>query len=90
MMDLLYLRRLVDHLQGRGIRFGPGLNDAEVERIERRFGWLFPDDLLRLLQYALPISKGFPNWRSGREETLRESLAWPQEGLLFSIEHGDL
>ena len=55
MMDLLYALRLVDHLQGRGIRFGPGLTDAEVEQVERNFGWLFPDDLLMLLQYALPI-----------------------------------
>ena len=90
MMDLDYVRRLVDHLQGRGIRFGPGLTEAEVEVVERRFGWLFPDDLLMLLQYALPISKRFPNWRSGREETLQEILAWPKESVLDSFESGYL
>ena len=90
MMDLAYLSNLVAHWQRRGIRSGPGLTDAEVERVERRFGWLFPDDLLMLLRFALPTSKGFPDWRSGREETLRASLEWPQEGLRSSIECGDL
>ena len=43
-----------------------------------------------LLRYALPISKGFPDWRPGRDEIRRESLAWPKEGLLYSIRDGGL
>ena len=90
MMDLLYVRRLVHRLQGLGTRFGPGLTDAEVERVSRRFARLLPPGLLLLLQYALLTSKGFPDWRSGREEILRESLTGPARVLLFSIERGDL
>jgi hypothetical protein len=73
MMDLAYIRGLVAHLQRRGVRLGRGLTDAEVERVERRFGWLFPEDLLMLLQYALPTSKGFPDWRSGRSAMVMDA-----------------
>ncbi len=69
---------------------GRGLTDAEMERVERRLGRPIPDDLTLLLRYALPISPGFPDWRSGLDGNLRESLTWPEEGLLFSISHGDL
>jgi hypothetical protein len=78
---------LFEHLMRQGIKLGPGLSGTEVAQTERSFGFCFPTDLRMLLEHALPVSDGFPDWRSGDDRMLRERLAWPLEGLLFDIEH---
>jgi hypothetical protein len=82
-----YLGSVVSALSARGIEFDAALTDKEVEGIEASYGLRFPPDLRRLLQHALPISKGFPNWRLGEPESLRKMLRWPVEGICFDIEH---
>lgn len=64
-MDTAYLQSLVDELHSRNVIFDRGLSDAEVSRIESTYEFRFPPDLLALLEFALPISEGFPNWRRG-------------------------
>jgi hypothetical protein len=71
----------------RGIRFESGLTDLEVATVEARFEFRFPPDLRRFLQLVLPRGEQFPNWRAAPEETLREWLDLPLEGILFDIEH---
>jgi hypothetical protein len=67
-------------------RFESGLSGSEVADVERHFMFAFPPDLRMVLQYALPIGKGFPNWRSGPEEQLLFQLNGPLEGILFDVE----
>lgn len=86
-MDREYLDGLVEHLIRQGVDFRPGLSDAEVVLAEQTFGLRFPPDLRSILQHALPVSDGFPDWRSCVNPELRERLAWPLEGLLFDVEY---
>ena len=65
----------------------PGLTDAEVADVERRFGFRFPPDLRAFLQAALPHGPEFPDWRGGDEATLRDWLDEPRRGVLFDVEH---
>jgi hypothetical protein len=78
---------LVAKMHERGIEFTGGLTDAEVADTEARFGFRFPPDLRAFLQTALPLGENFPNWRSGKESTLREWLDLPRQGMLFDIEY---
>jgi hypothetical protein len=68
------------------IAFEPGLSDDEFDGIESRFKLEFPPDLRVLLGAALPISVGFPDWRSAPEDDLEDALDWPAEGICFDIE----
>ena len=78
---------IAELLRQSGVLLAPGLTDAEVDEVQERFGFRFPPDLRALLQYALPIAPGFPNWRDESEESLRSRLDWPRDGTLFDIEH---
>jgi hypothetical protein len=64
-MGETYLRLLVNELQPKGVAFKAGLRNDEISRIERDYEFRFPPDLREFLQFALPISEGFPNWRAG-------------------------
>jgi hypothetical protein len=88
-MDLSYIRQLVDWLNARDVLFERGLSDDEVEALQRTYGFRFPPDLRKLLQYALPLGERFPNWR-GRPGALRDSLNWPVQGIEREVEHHGL
>jgi hypothetical protein len=64
-IDAAYLHSLVGELQARNVTFEPGLSDEEISRVESTYDFRFPSDLRSLLQFALPISEGFPDWRRG-------------------------
>lgn len=77
------------------VEFGPGLTDAEFERIEAEFGIEFSDDHYGFLASGLPLraapgeawpQKGWPDWRNGDPERLREQLNRPVEGVLFDVQ----
>src|SRR5919108_1361948 len=70
-----------------GIAFAPGLTAAELRHAEEMHGFMFPEDLAELLRLALPVSKGWPNWREPRSESIVSALAWPLEGLMFDIQN---
>ncbi len=76
---------------------GPGLTDAEFDRIENEFGFEFADDHRAFLAEKLPLNapqrpdvihtwqKPWPDWRD--LDSVREQLARPVEGVLFDVEH---
>jgi hypothetical protein len=68
------------------IAFEPGLSDDELDDVESRFKFAFPPDLRVLLSAALPVSAGFPDWRSAADEDLEDALDWPAEGICFDID----
>ncbi len=86
-MQVAYLERLFAHLQLQGIKLEDGLSDAEVKEVERTFSFRFPPDLKALLQFALPISDRFVDWRNGSQSQLQERLGWPLRGMCFDIKH---
>jgi hypothetical protein len=67
----------------------PGLSDAETAAVEKEFGFSFADDHRTFLGTALPVGRGWPDWRDGDREQLRERLAMPVEGVLFDVAEND-
>jgi hypothetical protein len=72
-------------LRQHGFVLKQGLSDAEIGKVESTFSFRFPPDLRQLLQYVLPVSAGFPNWRDEPEGSLKDRLAWPADGICFDI-----
>ncbi len=75
-----------DDLSAQRVVFDAGLGDDEFAAIEARFRFTFPADLRALLAVGLPVSDGFPNWRSAPEDDLERLLEWPADGICFDIE----
>jgi hypothetical protein len=71
------------------VAFEDGLSEEELVRIERRFRFTFPPDLRAMLSVALPVSPGFPDWRSEEPEELERTLDWPADGVCFDITNSD-
>lgn len=79
---------------------GPGLSDAEFDRIEAAYGIAFADDHRAFLAAGLPVGRAaapeegesprnpWTDWRDGDPVLIRERLSGPVEDLLFSVEHG--
>ena len=87
--DAVYLDSFVRTLTDRGIAFASGLTDSEISAAEDYWSFTFPPDLRQLLQHALPVSDGFPDWRSPESESLRLTIEWPFRGMCFDIEHNE-
>ena len=79
---------LIALLEGakRGLHFGEGLSDAEVQRAEESYGVRFPPDLRAFLQTALPLGSPFPNWRIADDPIAREAESFVLRGILFDVE----
>jgi hypothetical protein len=72
------------------VSFTKGLNEQEFNKIEEFYDIRFPPDLKDFLKIALPISKGFYNWRNFSEDnvkSIKNMLSWPLEGMIFDIEN---
>jgi len=88
--DRRYLDTLFETLESSSEveRIDPGLSDAEVWAIERRFKFGFPPDLRGLLQFGVPVGRFFPDWR-GDPQQLEERFDWPYEGIRFDVENNN-
>jgi hypothetical protein len=76
-----------DRLREAGVIFEPGLTDSELQRAEEAYSLTFPPDLAAFLQFGLPVSERWPNWRELNNEGIERMLNWPYEGLCFDIEN---
>jgi hypothetical protein len=63
----------------------PGLTEVELAAIEAEFAFSFADDHRAFLAAGLPYGRGWPDWRDGDRDALRERLAWPVDGVLFDV-----
>jgi hypothetical protein len=88
-MDERYLAEAGEHLEARGIELQEGLNEVEIHQVESRYDFRFPPDLLAFLRRALPVSPGFPNWRSEDDTELRLALTHPADGIAFDVERNN-
>src|SRR6266705_1474950 len=78
------LRRLAEQCR---VEIDPGLTGVELDGVEQRLGLEFADDHRAFLAAGLPVGRGWPDWRDGEIEQLRERLEWPVDGVLFDVEH---
>jgi hypothetical protein len=74
-------------LRSTGVEIQDGLTDAEVDSVEARLQIRFPPDLRAFLATGLPVGKGFPDWRSESDDSLRTRLEAPVDGVLWDVEH---
>lgn len=81
--------KLIKLLRQNDVVLAEGLTNAEVSRVESIFTFRFPPDLRELLQYALPVSPRFPDWRNESGTSLKDRLDWPADGICFDIENND-
>jgi hypothetical protein len=68
------------------VSFEPGLTAEELTFVEREYGFCFPPDLRHFLGHALPVSKGWVNWRETSRPEILKRLDWPLDGICFDIE----
>src|SRR5262245_36368698 len=85
-----WIERALAILKSQKIKLEDGLSDAEVTCAEDRFRFDFPPDLREFIQVALPVSGGFPNWRSESENTLSRLIERPTRELHFDVDHNGL
>jgi hypothetical protein len=89
-MDEKLLNTIYKQLKQKGIIFEDGLTDEEIEQIEQHDYLIkFPKDLKAFLQYKLPISDGFPNWRDESKIKITKWLNEPLQGICFDIDNNN-
>lgn len=80
-----YAKNLIERIKSSDILVAEGLSDSEFATLESNFNFCFPPDLLSILQQGLPISPGFPNWRSSSAQQLEILLNLPVLSLLRRV-----
>lgn len=63
--------RSIELLTDSGVKVEAGLSVLELSMAEDCYGLKFPGSLHRFLSEALPVSKGFYNWRNFEEDNIR-------------------
>lgn len=66
------------------VRWTKGYTQSELDRAQRRFGLVFPPDLIALLKRKRPVEGH--DWTDDR--AIRRALDWPFVSLLRSVENG--
>lgn len=76
-------------LEDAGVRLDRGLTEADVKRVEKKFGFTFGPDHRALLRAALPLGDAWLNWRHATPAKIRERLQAPVEGMVFDVLNKD-
>jgi hypothetical protein len=66
--------------ENKDIKFDKGLSLGEIKEIEEIYSIVFPESLKNCLMHALPVSKGFYNWRDKslqNIEFIRNEINYP-------------
>ncbi|WVZ12380.1 hypothetical protein V8G54_016910 [Vigna mungo] len=80
-----YASSLLNNLKSSNVVIDEGLSDPELRNLESRLKFSFPPDLRAILQQGLPISQGFPNWRSSSTQQLQILLNLPSSLILRRV-----
>ncbi|KHN13030.1 hypothetical protein glysoja_027318 [Glycine soja] len=80
-----YAGDLLNCLKASKVAIDEGLSDAELSNIESKLKFSFPPDLRAILQQGLPVSQGFPNWRSSSTQQLQILLNLPASSILRRV-----
>jgi hypothetical protein len=76
---------VVARLEDAGVRLDRALTEADVKRVEKKFGFTFGPDHRALLRTALPLGDAWLNWRHATPAKIRERLQAPVEGVVFDV-----
>ncbi|MGJ5202362.1 hypothetical protein [Bradyrhizobium sp. HKCCYLR20261] len=68
------------------VHWTKGYTQSELDRAQRRFGLVFPPDLIALLTRRRPVDGH--DWTD--ERAIRRALEWPFESLRHAVETGQL
>jgi hypothetical protein len=74
-------------LSGHGTQLSAPMGLPELIAIEEKYEFEFEPDHREMLLNAVPVGKGWMDWRSSSEEFVRGKLSWPLEGMLFDVEN---
>ncbi|MBS6005911.1 MAG: SMI1/KNR4 family protein [Clostridium baratii] len=55
---------LINMLKLKGVKFEKGLSEEEIIRITQEYSIEFPEELREFYMTAVPVSRGFYNWRN--------------------------
>lgn len=69
-------------MKQKGVEFAEGLSPNEIITIEKTYGIRFPKSLREFLMEALPVSKGFYNWRDfgpDNTDSIEQMIRYPLE-----------
>lgn len=80
---------IMNRLKQKGIEFAKGLCDEELCWIEHEYEIAFPEELKNFYKEALPISKGFYNWRDKHSENItniKRVMNLPVQGIMENFE----
>jgi hypothetical protein len=80
---------LVERLADAGVRLDRALTEADLKRIEKKFGFAFAADHRALLRTALPVGDSWLNWRHATAAKIRERLDQPVQGVIFAVLNKD-
>lgn len=83
-MDIEFYKRKLEEAD---VDFDSGLKETEVSAAENFYNFKFPPDLKEFLMFALPVSKGWINWRNLGSKEIEKSFEWIYEGIYFDIEN---
>ncbi|GAU18429.1 hypothetical protein TSUD_231670 [Trifolium subterraneum] len=82
-----YANNLIQHLKSSNIIIEQGLTESEFSLLKSKFNLNFPPDLRTILQQGLPISPGFPNWRSSSKQQIQILLNLPVSSILRRVKN---
>lgn len=80
---------VVEALAEAGVRLDRGLTEADLKRIEKKFGFSFGPDQRTLLRAALPLGDAWLNWRHATAAKIRERLQAPTDAVIFGVRSKD-
>jgi len=63
-------KKSIKLLEKYGVELKKGLTYDEIVQVEKIYDIKFPNSLQKLLTMALPVSKGFYNWRNFKEDNV--------------------
>jgi hypothetical protein len=76
---------VVARLEDAGVRLDRGMTEADLKRVEKKFGFAFGPDHRALLRTALPLGDTWLNWRHATAVKIRERLQAPIDEIVFAV-----
>jgi hypothetical protein len=83
------VEEVVERLADAGVRLDRGLTEADVKRIEQKFGFAFGPEHRSLLRTALPLGDTWLNWRHATPVKIRERLRAPIDAIVAAVHEHD-
>ena len=88
------MKDIIEKMKKKGIKFDKGLTEEEFEKINNIYGFTFPKEIKEFLSIALPINKGFYNWRDFSDKNVNHikdfQKTYIEDGFEFDIEKNNL